>query len=264
MDDAKVAEQLADQQGRVRKRLSSVRRKLLVMSGKGGVGKSAVTSQLALALARRGDSAGILDADLNGPCIHRMLGLSGRRTALEPGGAVPETGPLGVKVASLAFLTGSEGVRWQGPSDLSPVWLGIMEAGVLREMLSDTSWGELDTLLFDLPPGAAADKPPALLSLVPDLGGALVVTTPSLVAQEVVRRSVLYARGLGIQMLGLVENMAGPSPENAGRLSSELELPLLARIPLDCGLAQSLDSGEPLPAGHPVSLLFDALAKELP
>lgn len=263
-DDAKVQTQLVDQILRAKTRLALVRRKILVLSGKGGVGKSAVTAQLALALGRQGVRVGILDADLNGPCIPRMLGLSGRRLSLEGTGARPPEGPHGIKVASMAFVSDARGpVRWKGPMDLTPVWLGMMESAVIREFISDIIWGELDTLLFDLPPGAAADKPPAIVNLIPDIHGALVVTTPSLVALEVVRRSIIYARDLGIPILGVVENMSGLFGGSAASLAEEMEVPLLERIPLDSDLSRSLDSGRPLPAEHPISRLFDELAGRL-
>ena len=275
VDDAGVAGPLVDQTRRVRARLSRVRRKVLVLSGKGGVGKSAVASQLALALARRGEKVGVLDADLNGPCIPRMLGIAGRRLEFGPDGAAPVEGPHGIRTASMSFLADPRGpVRWKGPMDLTPVWLGMMESGVIREFLADVAWGELDTLLFDLPPGAAADKPPAIVGLVPDLHGAVVVTTPSAVAIDVVRRSIIYARDLGIRILGIVENMGsaacprcgGPVELSEGAalaLAEEAGVPLLARVPRDPELARSLDSGVPLAYGHPISRVFLDLAERL-
>lgn len=263
-DDAKVQTQLVDQILRVKIRLASVRRKILILSGKGGVGKSAVTSQLALAMARGGDKVGILDADLNGPSIPRMLGLAGKSFLYDENGARPPAGPMGIQVAAMSFVADPTGpLRWKGPMDLTPVWLGMMEAGVIREFLADTVWGELDALLFDLPPGAAADKPPAIANLIADIHGAVVVTTGSAVALEVVRRSVLYARDLGIPILGLVENMSGLFAGNADALAEEMKTTVLARVPLDQDLASSLDAGVPLEAGHPISRLFQDLARAL-
>lgn len=152
-DDAGVQEQLVDQLLKVKTRLARVRRKILVLSGKGGVGKSAVTVQLALALARTGRRVGILDVDLNGPCVPKMLGLGNQKLTFSTEGAQPPVGPLGIRVASMAFLLDrDQATRWKGPMDLTPVWLGMMEASVIRELLSDIAWGELDVLLFDLPP----------------------------------------------------------------------------------------------------------------
>src|SRR5919204_6790440 len=185
-DDAKVVQQITEQVRAVKNRMASVRRKLVIMSGKGGVGKSMTTVNLALAFARQGDRVGILDVDLNGPCVPKMLGMTGRSLTMTADGAIPPVGPLGIKVASMDFfLDAASPVRWKGPMDLSPVWLGVMEMNVIREFIADIVWGSLDYLLTDLPPGAAADKPPVIAGFIPDLDGAIVVTTPSEVASDV-------------------------------------------------------------------------------
>ena len=257
-DDAKVVAQITDQMKQVQARMAGIKHKLVVMSGKGGVGKSMTTINLALALARQHARVGLLDVDLNGPCVPRMLGLHGRSLAITPEGAVPPVGPLGIKVASMDFFLGtSSPVRWKGPMDVSPVWLGLMEMNVIREFLADVVWGELDYLLADLPPGAAADKPPVIAGFIPDLAGAIVVTTPSEVASDVVQKSVTYARDMGIKVLGIVENMSEYRCPSCGELNElfegntdamceALDLPLLGRIPFDRQLARTFDKGEPL------------------
>ncbi len=257
-DDAKVIQQVTEQTKQVQARMAGVKQKLVVMSGKGGVGKSMTTVNLALAFARQGAKVGLLDVDLNGPCVPRMLGLHGQSLTITPEGAIPPTGPLGIKVASMDFfLDAASPVRWKGPMDLSPVWLGLMEMNVIREFLADVVWGELDLLLADLPPGAAADKPPVIAGFIPDLAGAIVVTTPSEVASDVVQKSVTYARDMGIKVLGIVENMSqyrcptcGAEHElfegNTQTLCDVLDVPLLGRIPFDRTLAKTFDKGEPL------------------
>jgi ATP-binding protein involved in chromosome partitioning len=257
-DDAKVVQQITDQMRQVQARMAGIKNKLVVMSGKGGVGKSMTTVNLGLAFARRGAKVGLLDVDLNGPCVPRMLGLHGRTLTMTPDGAVPPTGPLGIKVASMDFfLDATSPVRWKGPMDLSPVWLGLMEMNVIREFLADVVWGELDYLLADLPPGAAADKPPVMAGFIPDLAGAIVVTTPSEVASDVVQKSVTYARDMGIRVLGIVENMSQYRCPNCGAenelfegnteaMCEALDVPLLGRIPFDRRLARTFDKGEPL------------------
>ena len=257
-DDAKVVQQITDQMRQVQTRMAGIKNKLVVMSGKGGVGKSMTTVNLGLAFARRGAKVGLLDVDLNGPCVPRMLGLHGRTLTMTPEGAVPPTGPLGIKVASMDFfLDATSPVRWKGPMDLSPVWLGLMEMNVIREFLADVVWGELDYLLADLPPGAAADKPPVMAGFIPDLAGAIVVTTPSEVASDVVQKSVTYARDMGNGVLGIVENMSQYRCPNCGAenelfegnteaMCEALDLPLLGRIPFDRRLARTFDKGEPL------------------
>ena len=257
-DDAKVVQQITEQMKQVQARMAGIKHKLVVMSGKGGVGKSMTTVNLALAFARQGYRVGLLDVDLNGPCVPRMLGMHGQSLRMTPEGAIPPVGPLGVKAASMDFfLQAASPVRWKGPMDLSPVWLGVMEMNVIREFLADIIWGELDFLLTDLPPGAAADKPPVIAGFIPDLAGAIVVTTPSEVASDVVQKSVTYARDMGIKVLGMIENMSqyrcpscGAEHElfegNTEAMCEALDIPLLGRIPFDRTLARTFDKGLPL------------------
>jgi len=275
-DDAKVVQQITAQMKQVQVRMAGIKHKLVVMSGKGGVGKSMTTVNLALALARLGRKVGLLDVDLNGPCVPRMLGLHGQSLTITQEGAVPPIGPLGVKVASMDFfLDAASPVRWKGPMDLSPVWLGVMEMNVIREFLADVIWGELDYLLTDLPPGAAADKPPVMAGFIPDLAGALVVTTPSEVASDVVQKSVTYARDMGIKVLGMVENMSqyrcptcGAENDlfegNTEALCEALNLPLLGRIPFDRTLARTFDKGAPLlDADYPTIKRYQEIAERV-
>lgn len=274
-DDAKVMKQIVDNTLQVKLRMGKVKRKLVVMSGKGGVGKSMTTANLALAFARQGHKVGVLDVDLNGPCIPKMYGMKDR-FEITADGAIPPIGPYGMKVASMDFFLKEENtaVRWKGSMELSPVWLGLMEMNVIREFLADIIWGELDYLLIDLPPGAAADKPPVIAGFIPELDGAVVVATPSQVTQTVVRKSIHYARDVGLPMLGLVENMSGGiCPEcnttvpffegGCEEICSELDLPLLAKIPFDTCLSKACDSGKPLAEDHPISLNFTAVATHI-
>jgi ATP-binding protein involved in chromosome partitioning len=275
-DDAKVVQQITEQMKQVQARMAGVRHKLAVMSGKGGVGKSMTTVNLSLALARLGNRVGVLDVDLNGPCVPRMLGMHGQSLTITPEGAVPPVGPLGMKVASMDFfLDASSPVRWKGPMDLSPVWLGLMEMNVIREFLADVIWGELDYLLADLPPGAAADKPPVIAGFIPDLAGAIVVTTPSEVASDVVQKSVTYARDMGIKVLGMIENMSeyrcpscGVESElfegNTQALCDALNVPLIGRIPFDRTLAKTFDKGVPLlDATYPTIKKYQEIAERV-
>ena len=257
-DSAKLAEQIGEQTLQLQSRMTGIRRKLAILSGKGGVGKSMTTVNLALALARQDQQVAILDVDLNGPCVPHMLGIRGQELTMTPEGAIPPVGPLGIKVGSMDFFLGDlSPVTWNRPMDLSPVWLGTLEMTVIREFLADIIWGEVDYLLIDLPPGAAADKPPVIASFIPDLDGAVVVTTPSEMAMDVVRKSVLYARSLNINILGLIENMSefrcpecGTESElfesQADEMCDALEIPFLGRIPFDRDLTRSFDKGKPL------------------
>lgn len=275
-DDAKVVQQITEQMKQVQARMAGVRHKLAVMSGKGGVGKSMTTVNLALALARLGNKVGVLDVDLNGPCVPRMMGMHGQSLTITPEGATPPVGPLGVKVASMDFfLDAASPVRWKGPMDLSPVWLGLMEMNVIREFLADVVWGELDYLLADLPPGAAADKPPVIAGFIPDLAGAIVVTTPSEVASDVVQKSVTYARDMGIKVLGMIENMSQYRCPSCGveselfegdtqALCDALNVPLIGRIPFDHALAKTFDKGVPLlDATYPTIKKYQEIAERV-
>lgn len=275
-DDAKVAAQISEQTQRIQARMAGIRRKLAILSGKGGVGKSMTTVNLALALARQNQNVAVLDVDLNGPCVPHMLGIRGQEFVMTPGGALPPVGPLGIKVGSMDFfLGGLSPVRWNQPIDLSPVWLGTLEMTVIREFLADTVWGEVDYLLIDLPPGAAADKPPVIASFIPDLEGAVVVTTPSDMAMDVVRKSVLYARSLKINILGLIENMSelrcpacGTESElfesQADEMCHALDIPFLGRIPFDRDLTRSFDKGFPLlDPGHPTIARYSEISRRI-
>ncbi len=275
-DDAKVVEQISAQTKMVMARMKGIRRKVVVMSGKGGVGKSMTTVNLALAFARLDNRVGLLDVDINGPCVPQMLGMNGVGLSVTPEGAVPPTGPLGIKVASMDFLLADNApVRWKGPMDLSPVWLGMTEMNVIREFLSDMAWGELEYLLADLPPGAAADKPPLLSGLIPDLAGAVVVTTPSEVASNVVQKSIAYAQELGIEILGVVENMSQYRCPSCGEenplfegdtdsMCEVLGIPLLGHIPFDRNFARTFDKGEPiLESSNPTVGKYQEIAKKI-
>ena len=265
-----VGEQLQAQSEALRQRMAHVRHKLLVMSGKGGVGKSMSSVHIALGLARTGAAVGIVDADLNGPCIPSLLGIP------ERGSQLPLIGPLGIKVASLGgFVRRGMPIRWKGSAELSPIWLGMVEKNVLREFFADTEWGELDYLVVDLPPGAAADKPPVMVSLIPDLTGAIVVTTPSVVACEVVKKSIKYARGLGIPILGVIETMGGMHCPHCARrhplfagdtraLCRELGLERLGSVPFDPMLSASFDRGEPmLDVRGPAAEIYEEVVHEV-
>lgn len=275
---AEVLEQVVAQRERLAERLASVAAVVPVASGKGGVGKSAVTANLAAVLASRGHRVGALDADLNGPSLARMLGVVGARLGDGDDGVVPPTSASGVRVVSMELLQSADDapLRWKEPSGDTYLWQSSIEAGALREFLSDVAWGELDVLLVDVPPGT--DKIGRLLTLVPDAGPFLVVTTPSEMARAVVARSVRLVREAGVDTIGLVANMtehvcaecghrtARYEADGAARLAEETGLETWARIPFDPRLAFSTDRGEPLasldPEG-PVGRAFDALANRL-
>ncbi|HEX7050453.1 MAG TPA: P-loop NTPase [Longimicrobiales bacterium] len=284
-----VLEQVRAQRRRLEERLAQVRRVVAVASGKGGVGKSAVTANLAATLAERGHRVGAVDADLNGPSLARMLGAAGQPLEVREDGVLPATGAAGVRVMSMDLLLADDDapVRWRGPGGrVAPpgaedafVWQSTLETGTLREFLADTHWGELDWLLIDAPPGT--DRIERLLGLVPRLDAVLLVTTPSEAARFVVAKSVRLARDAGVAAVGLVANMcayvcptcgsAAPlfDADGARRLAEAAALPLWTEIPFDPRLAASTDAGAPFvlgtrdaPAAHALRALADRLERD--
>jgi ATP-binding protein involved in chromosome partitioning len=256
-------------------RLSDVRRSVAVMSGKGGVGKSLVAVHLALALARRGQRTGLLDADLNSPSVARMLGLRGQPLRAAASGLRPVPGPCGLRVQGMDFfLQGSQALAWEGPEGEGSPWRSALEDAALADLLAETVWGELDALVVDLAPGP--DRLPALASLHPGLGGAIAVTIPTEVSLLAVERSVRRACEARVPLLGLVENLGtavcrscgaeGPLFREApvAERARDLGLSVLARIPFDAALGAAVDGGRPLdPAeipGSPALRAFEALA----
>ena len=248
-----IVGQVQAQQARLRRRLADVRAIVAVLSGKGGVGKSSVTANLATCFALDGWRVGVLDADLNGPTMAKMLGVRGGKLVVREGAVEPPRNALGIKVMSMDLLlpTDAAPLTWDAPTqDEAHTWRGTMEANALREFLADTDWGELDLLLLDLPPGT--DRLATVISLVPALAGTVVVTIPSDVSQLVVRKSLTLASQGRAPLLGLVENMAGlfPGPDVAA-LAQEAGTPFLGRIPFDAELARAADAGDPFVAIAP-------------
>lgn len=242
-----VAGQVTAQLDRLRRRLEPVRFIVAVVSGKGGVGKSTLTAGLACSFALDGWRVAVLDADLNGPSMAKILGARGGRLHVGGGEIEPPAGALGVRVMSMDLLLPSDAapLTWDAPTQAEAhTWRGTMEANALREFLADTAWGALDALVLDLPPGT--DRLATVVSLVPGLAGTIVVTIPSDVSQLIVKKSITVAREAGVPVLGLVENMAGlfHGPD-VGALARAAEIPFLGAVPFDRELALAADRGEP-------------------
>jgi ATP-binding protein involved in chromosome partitioning len=253
-----IVAQVEAQGQALRRRLGQVKRIVAVVSGKGGVGKSSVTAALAAAFAASRWSVGVLDADLNGPSMAKMLGIRGRPLALTPEGVEPPLSALGVKAMSMDLLLPSDStpLTWAAATQAEAhTWRGTMEANAVREFLADTVWGSLDVLLVDLPPGI--ERLSTLAGLV-TLTGAVVVTIPSEVSHLVVKRSITAAREAGVVVLGLVENMAGYACPDCGAvnalfsgpggavLAQEFGIPFLGAVPFDPRLAAACDRGTPV------------------
>jgi ATP-binding protein involved in chromosome partitioning len=246
---------------RVLARLAGVGRIVAVMSGKGGVGKSALAVNLAAALAQGGQRVGLFDADLHGPSVPKMLGLRGQPVRFAAGDALlPVAGPLGLRVQSMDFfLQGNQPLDWEGEAGEGAALRSAMEQAALADLLGQTDWGALDLLVIDLAPGS--DRLPALARWLPARTAALAVTIPTQVALLAVERSLRRAWAARIPLLGLVENLSGAVCAGCGReaplyreasaaaLAAELAVDVLARIPFDRELARAADAGEVFLAG---------------
>jgi ATP-binding protein involved in chromosome partitioning len=240
-DASQLGAQVAQQHERVRDRLRDVGSVVAIISGKGGVGKSYVTAAVAIALGRCGAAIGVVDADLHSPTVARMLGARGP-LAVDGGAVVPATGYKGVRVISMDLLL-DEGspLRWNAAAGEEHTWRSAVEAGALREFLADVAWGELSTLIVDMPPdtGRLAD----LAALVPGITGAVAVTIPSEESARSVARAMRAAVDAGVPLLGVVENMSGyacPGCDivrplfdgDAGdTLARDFGVPVLAKLP---------------------------------
>ena len=247
--------EMLEQEQKVRERMNKIRHKIAVISGKGGVGKSTVTVNLAMAFAMHGhvNHVGILDADIHGPSVPKMLGIAGQRLQVGPPGVFPASGPLGIKVVSMDFLL---------PDENSPViWRGPLKMTAIRQFLSDIVWGDLDVLLIDLPPGTG-DEPLSVAQLLPEMDGVVIVTIPSEISQIVVKKSAFFARQVGMPIIGIVENMSGFVCPKCGskadifqsgggrKIAEELRIPFLGSIPIDQSVCQDADRGTPFILEH--------------
>jgi len=232
-DRSGLPEQIAAQRRRVADRMASVGRVLVVLSGKGGVGKSFVTAGLARALAGAGRTTGVLDADFNGPTAPRLLRLPVASCTVRDDLIEPAVSPEGVRCFSMGLLLeDGNPLAFRGPQAEGHVWRGTLEASALREFLADVAWGELDDLLVDLPPGVQRFH--ELTELLPTPPAVLAVTIPTPESHDAVRRAMRGAVERGAQLLGVVENMVGGGGAFSGTagedLSAEFGTPVLARI----------------------------------
>ena len=192
-----------------------IKHKVMVLSGKGGVGKSTVSTGLALALAQQGHAVGILDIDITGPNVPKMMGLERKRLHVEQGRIHPAQGHLGVKVISMAFLLENE--------DTPVVWRGPIKLGAIQQFIGDVEWGELDYLVIDFPPGTS-DEPLTVAQSLPDIDGMVIVTTPQDVALLDSRKSITFSESLKVPVLGVVENMSGYTISGKSQPSTEIEI----------------------------------------
>jgi len=229
-------------------RLSLIKHKVLVLSGKGGVGKSTVAANLSVALAQAGKKVGLLDIDIHGPSIPKMMGLGGTRITSGSDGLRPLEFNENLKVISLGFLLPNK--------DDAVIWRGAMKHTLIRQFLTEVEWGDLDYLIVDSPPGTG-DEPLSVVQLIGDSDGAIIVTTPQKVALDDVRKSLNFCRQMSLPVIGVVENMSGFVCPECGKvvnifkagggeeMADEMGVPFLGRIPLDPQIVEASDSGTP-------------------
>jgi ATP-binding protein involved in chromosome partitioning len=233
----------------VEKKLGNFKYKILVLSGKGGVGKTFISSMLSLALAEKARTVAILDADIHGSSIPSILGLHGtRHYADEEGNILPVEGPLGVKVVAVNLMLDSP--------DLPVVWRGSLVSRAILDLLSKVKWGSGDYLIVDLPPGTG-DAIITITQSIPSITGAIVVTAPNMLSETIVSKAINFAAKNNIRLLGIVENLSYYKCPHCGRISQVLGKStgeqlagkfgtrLLAKIPIDPSINDAIDQGVP-------------------
>lgn len=247
----------------VDRRMSQVKHRILVLSGKGGVGKSTVACYMALSLARAGKQVGLLDVDIHGPSIPRMLGLEGRSIEAVDNAMLPISFGDNLKVMSMGFLLAN--------SQDAVIWRGPLKMSAIKQFLKDVEWGPLDYLIIDSPPGTG-DEPLSVCQLVPArrqgsllLDGAVVVTTPQELSLSDVKKSINFCRKLRMPVLGVIENMSGFVCPKCGeetqifksgggeRMAAGMGVPFMGRIPIDPRIVEAGDVGKSYMESYPDS-----------
>lgn len=236
--------------------LKKIKHVIIVLSGKGGVGKSTVSVNLAASLAMRGKKTGIMDLDMHGPNVPKMLGVDNEQIIAENDKLIPVTAPDNIKVMSLAFLLPDK--------DVPVAWRGPVKMGAIRQFIEEVEWGNLDYLIVDMPPGTG-DEALSIIQLIPKADGFIIVTTPQDVALLDSRKSLVFAAQAEMPIIGIVENMSGFVCPHCNevvnifgsgggeRTAKEMDVQFLGRIPLEPGVVTSGDSGTPIVQNAPDS-----------
>jgi len=250
-------------------KMDQIQHKLLVLSGKGGVGKSTVAVNLALSLALADQQVGLLDADVHGPSVPKLLHLEGQLLRVRGETIYPVEFSNKLKAMSIGFFLREV--------DDAVIWRGPLKMGLLKQFLKDVAWGSLDYLVVDSPPGTG-DEPLTLIQMLGKAQGAVIVTTPQEMALIDVRKCISFCRKLNLPVLGLIENMSGFVCPHCGkttdifksgggeRLAKDLALPFLGKIPIDPDLVLAGDAGEPYPQkymGTETANIFAGIVRKL-
>lgn len=249
--------------------ISRVHHKIIVLSGKGGVGKSTLAVNMACVIARTGRQVGLLDVDIHGPSIPWFLGIQGKTNANREKVVLPVAYSEHLKIMSTAFMLA-------GCNDAA-IWRGSFKASVIKDLIEDVLWGQLHHLIIDSPPGTG-DEPLTVCECIPDLDGAVIVTTPQQAALATVRKAINFCQRLNVRVLGIVENMSSFScpgckhpiqifqGEGGETLCRETRLPLLGRIPFNPQIAASCDAGQPFVLDYedsPVTATFKTIVQRI-
>ncbi len=236
------------EQVQIRQRMTQIKYKILVLSGKGGVGKSTVAVNLAISLSLAGRRTGLLDIDIHGPSVPKILNLEGRTVQAKADTILPIDVGTNLKVMSIGFLLPSR--------DDAVIWRGPMKYHMIKQFLKDVEWGELDFMIIDSPPGTG-DEPLAVVQLLESADGAVVVTTPQELAISDVRKGITFCRSLNLPVLGVLENMSGFICPKCGqntdifksgggeKMALAMSVPFLGRIPIDPQIVEACDCGQP-------------------
>jgi Mrp family chromosome partitioning ATPase len=245
--ELKNIDEHALQDAEISKSLKQIKNKILVMTGKGGGGKSSVAAYLSLSLAKRGHKVGLMDVDLHGPSIPRMLGVEGNlQVSPVSGKAIPIEVTPNLHVVSIEVIMGEN-------KDTATIWRGPLKIGVIRQFISDIEWSDLDYLIIDSPPGTG-DEPLTVAQTIPD-SRAVIVTTPQEVSLADVRKSINFCRQVKMDILGIVENMSGLTCPHCGKkidlfmsdggskMAETQGLQLLASLPIEPEVVRMEDTG---------------------
>jgi Mrp family chromosome partitioning ATPase len=240
--------QMEIDQKQINARMSQIKHKILVLSGKGGVGKSTVAANLAVSLSLAGKNVGLLDIDIHGPSIPKILNLEERKLAAVGDFLMPVPLSANLNVMSIGFMLEDR--------DSPVIWRGPMKYQMIKQFLKDTEWGPLDYLIIDSPPGTG-DEPLSIIQVLEKPDGAVIVTTPQQVALADVRKGISFCKSLSLPVLGVIENMSGfvcPHCNNVTdifksgggeNMAKEMNVPFLGKIPLDPQIVHACDSGKP-------------------
>ncbi len=237
-----------EEQKIIRDKMKRIKHKILILSGKGGVGKSTVAANMAVSLALEGKKVGLLDIDIHGPSIPGILNLERQKLESDGETIIPVEMSENLKVMSIGFMLNNE--------DDALIWRGPMKNQVIKQFLKDVDWGELDFLIIDSPPGTG-DEPLSIIQMLEDADGAVVVTTPQNVAISDVRKGISFCRKLNLPVIGVLENMSGFICPKCGevtdifksgggeKMAKEMDVPFLGKIPIDPQIVEACDSGKP-------------------